>query len=48
MIENVPQAIEGKAELPEYVPPVVRTMSETEVLSAFQVTAAGTSTWWNM
>ena len=32
---------------PGYVPPVVRVMSEAEVLSAFQVTAASpTSTWW--
>ncbi len=33
---------------PEYVTPVVRTMTETEVLSAFQVTAAGTTVWWSM
>ena len=33
---------------PEYVAPVVRVMNESEVLSAFQVTAAGTSTWWVM
>ena len=33
---------------PEYVSPEVRIMTELEVLSAFQVTAAGTSTWWAM
>jgi hypothetical protein len=33
---------------PDYEPPMVRMMSETEVLSAFQVTAAGTTTWWAM
>lgn len=33
---------------PEYEAPVVRVMNETEVLSAFQVTAAGTTTWWAM
>ena len=37
-----------QADLPEYVAPVVRVMSELEVLSAFQITAAGTSTWWSM
>jgi hypothetical protein len=30
----------------EYVAPVVRVMSESEVLSAFQVNAAGTMGWW--
>ena len=30
----------------EYLPPVVRVMSEAEVLSAFQVNAAGTMAWW--
>jgi hypothetical protein len=30
----------------EYVAPVVRVMSETEILSAFQVKAAGTMGWW--
>lgn len=33
---------------PEYQAPAVRVMSEAEVLSAFQVTAAGTGTWWAM
>ena len=36
------------ADKPEYVAPVVRVMNEAEVLSAFQVTAAGTGTWWMM
>ena len=30
----------------EYVAPVVRVMNESEVLSAFQVNAAGTMGWW--
>lgn len=30
----------------EYVAPVVRVMSEAEILSAFQVNAAGTMAWW--
>ena len=31
----------------DYQPPVVRVMTEAEVLSAFQVTAAGsTAGWW--
>ena len=33
---------------PEYVAPVVRVLTEAEVLSAFQVTAAGTTVWWAM
>ena len=40
-------AVEQSAK-PEYVAPTVRVMSETEVLSAFQVTAAGTANWWAM
>lgn len=39
---------ESQAERPEYVAPVVRVMNEAEVLSAFQITAAGTGTWWSM
>lgn len=31
---------------PKYEPPRIRVMTEQEVLSAFQVTAAGTSMWW--
>ena len=34
------------AESGEYVAPVVRVMSESEILSAFQVNAAGTMAWW--
>lgn len=37
-----------QASLEQYVTPVVRVMSESEVLSAFQVTAAGTHSWWAM
>ena len=32
----------------DYVAPVVRVMSESEVLSAFQVNAAGTMAWWTV
>ena len=35
------------AKLPEYVRPSVRVMSESELLSAMQINAAGTS-WWVM
>jgi hypothetical protein len=31
---------------PKYEVPRIRVMTEQEVLSAFQVTAAGTSMWW--
>jgi len=31
---------------PKYVAPQIRVMTEQEVLSSFQVTAAGTSMWW--
>ena len=33
---------------PDYETPVVRVLSEAEILSAFQVTAAGTHSWWAM
>ena len=33
---------------PEYVAPVVRMMNEADVLSMFQVTAAGSTSWWAM
>ena len=32
---------------PKYEAPRIRIMTEQEVLSAFQVTATGTSMWWN-
>jgi len=35
------------SELPAYQKPSIRVMDEKEVLSAFQVTVAGT-TWWVM
>ena len=35
------------AELPEYVRPSVRVMSETELLSAMQINA-GVTSWWGM
>ena len=31
---------------PKYVAPQIKVLTEQEVLSAFQVTAAGTSMWW--
>jgi hypothetical protein len=34
------------AQKPKYETPQIRVMSENEVLSAFQVTAAGTMMWW--
>lgn len=46
MINNnniAPEAVDASD---EYVSPVVRVMSESEVLSAFQVNAAGTMAWW--
>jgi hypothetical protein len=33
---------------PEYTAPTVRVMNEAEILSMFQVTAAGTTAWWSM
>lgn len=39
-------AAQTEAEGGEYVPPVVRVMSESEVLSAFQVNAGPTMGWW--
>ncbi len=48
MIEKNQKSEILEAVKPEYVPPVVRVMSADEVLSAFQVTAAGTTTWWAM
>jgi hypothetical protein len=38
-------ALEEKS-VREYVAPIVRVMSEAEVLSAFQVNAAPTMGWW--
>jgi hypothetical protein len=32
---------------PKYEPPTVRVMDESEVLTAFQVTAAGATMWWS-
>lgn len=32
---------------PKYEPPSVRVMDESEVLTAFQVTAAGATMWWS-
>jgi len=35
-----------QAQADQYVAPVVRVMTEAEILSAFQVNAAGTMAWW--
>lgn len=32
---------------PKYEPPTVKVMDESEVLTAFQVTAAGATVWWS-
>jgi hypothetical protein len=38
--------IQEAGQKPKYEAPRIRVMTEQEVLSAFQVTAAGTSMWW--
>jgi hypothetical protein len=38
--------IKAAEQKPKYAPPQVRVMTEQEILSAFQVTAAGTTMWW--
>ena len=47
MNQEIKQPMELDAK-PEYSAPTVRVMNETEILSMFQVTAAGTTTWWSM
>jgi len=44
--ENLGSSIGEEAQKAEYEAPVVRVMSEAEILSAFQVNAAGTMAWW--
>jgi len=39
-------AIKEAEQKPKYEAPRIRVMTEQEVLSAFQVTAAGTTMWW--
>ena len=39
-------AIKEAEQKPKYEAPRIRVMTEQEVLTAFQVTAAGTSMWW--
>ena len=39
-------AIKETEQKPQYEAPRIRVMTEQEVLSAFQVTAAGTTMWW--
>ena len=38
--------ITEKRPKPKYETPQIKVMTEQEVLSAFQVTAAGTTMWW--
>lgn len=38
--------VETQDPKPQYEPPTVAIMDESEVLSAFQVTAAGATMWW--
>jgi hypothetical protein len=48
MKENLKQSpiTPEKQPRPKYEPPQIKVLTEEEVLSAFQVTAAGTSMWW--
>jgi hypothetical protein len=41
-LQNSPE----KEQKPKYEAPRIKVLTEEEVLSAFQVTAAGTSMWW--
>jgi len=40
-----PMPVESQPK-PKYETPRIKVMTEQEVLSAFQVTAAGTNMWW--
>jgi hypothetical protein len=44
--QNNSTATKEAEQKPKYEAPRIRVMTEQEVLSAFQVTAAGTSMWW--
>jgi len=44
-VRNPPSTVEDHNK-PKYEAPRIRVMSEEEVLSAFQVTAAGSQMWW--
>lgn len=44
--KDSPTAIKEADQKPQYETPRIRVMTEQEVLSAFQVTAAGTTMWW--
>jgi len=46
MEEKQKDTIKEVVQKPKYEAPRIRVMTEEEVLSAFQVTAAGTSMWW--
>jgi hypothetical protein len=44
--ENELVNVSEKRPKPKYEPPQIKVLTEQEVLSAFQVTAAGSSMWW--
>ncbi|MHB8653640.1 MAG: hypothetical protein ACYDA9_07160 [Terriglobia bacterium] len=41
------KATPEKPSKPKYAAPKIKVLTEAEVLSAFQVTAAGTTMWWS-
>jgi hypothetical protein len=43
--KQLPKATESEPK-PKYTIPQIKVLTEEEVLSAFQVTAAGTNMWW--
>ena len=44
--KDSPTTIKETEQKPKYEAPQIRVMTEQEVLSSFQVTAAGTTMWW--
>jgi hypothetical protein len=47
-MDDQEKTMPGEAHVkPKYEPPTVRVMDESEVLTAFQVTAAGATMWWS-
>jgi hypothetical protein len=45
-IETIEPTLEDSSK-PKYAPPKIKVLNEAEVLSAFQVTAAGGTMWWS-
>jgi hypothetical protein len=45
-MENELASVSEERPKPKYEVPQIKVLTEEEVLSAFQVTAAGTSMWW--